>query len=172
MTNFQATRGLSPLQWEHPAEQHFKTLNIFTFIFCGSLCLPGFGSRDPIESGSNPYPDSHPVQVQKCACLLPQLSGFESRHLSKILNVRHKHSSGQHTVALQKMFKKGRITRNKNWTYQRDAGVSGVPSRGKTGRVRLNSDKIIGILLYISVSWIRIRRIRKYVASWIRISTI
>ncbi len=34
--------------------------------------------------------------------LLRQLSGFESRHLPKILNGRHKQRSGQHTLARQK----------------------------------------------------------------------
>jgi hypothetical protein len=40
------------------------------------------------------------------ACLLRQLSGFESRHLSKILNGRQKQRSGQHTVAHQKVYNK------------------------------------------------------------------
>jgi hypothetical protein len=38
--------------------------------------------------------------------LLRQLSGFESRPLSKIQNGRHKQRSGQHTVACQKKYKK------------------------------------------------------------------
>jgi hypothetical protein len=41
-------------------------------------------------------------QVGKRACLLRQLSGFESRHLSKIQNGRHKQRSGQHTLARPK----------------------------------------------------------------------
>ncbi len=35
-------------------------------------------------------------------CLLRQLSGFESRHRSKIHNERHKQRSGQHTLARKK----------------------------------------------------------------------
>jgi hypothetical protein len=40
------------------------------------------------------------------ACLLRQLSGFESRHLSKIQNGRHQQRSGQHTPASQKNIQK------------------------------------------------------------------
>jgi hypothetical protein len=58
------------------------------------------------------------------ACLLRQLSGVESRHLSKIQNVRHKLRSGQHTLALPKnkqkkcfkiCFKKFAITTSKDY---------------------------------------------------------
>jgi hypothetical protein len=38
--------------------------------------------------------------------LLRQLSGFESRHFSKVQNGRHKQRSGQHTTAHQKNKKK------------------------------------------------------------------
>jgi hypothetical protein len=37
--------------------------------------------------------------VGSVPCLLRQLSGFESRHLSKIQNGRQRQSSGQHTLA-------------------------------------------------------------------------
>ncbi len=47
--------------------------------------------------------------VARCACLLRQLSGFESRHLSKMHNGRHQQSCGQHTVARQKVCKKSVI---------------------------------------------------------------
>ncbi len=38
--------------------------------------------------------------------MLQQLSGFKSRHLSKIQNGRHKQRSGQHTLARPKICKK------------------------------------------------------------------
>ncbi len=38
-------------------------------------------------------------------CFLRELSGFESRHLSKIQNGRHKQRSGQHTLAPPKISK-------------------------------------------------------------------
>ncbi len=44
------------------------------------------------------------------ACLLRQLSGFESRHLSKIQNVRHQQRSGQHTLARQKNIQKRKMS--------------------------------------------------------------
>ncbi len=40
------------------------------------------------------------------ACLLRQLSWFESRHLSKTEDERHKKRSGQHTLARQKNIQK------------------------------------------------------------------
>ncbi len=42
----------------------------------------------------------------QCACLPRQLSGFESRHLSKVQHGRHKQRSGQHTLAHQKIYQK------------------------------------------------------------------
>ncbi len=44
-------RSLLPLKEN---TQHFKKWNLLTFLFCGHVCPPGSGSRDPIESGSKP----------------------------------------------------------------------------------------------------------------------
>jgi hypothetical protein len=52
------------------------------------------------------------------ASLLRQLSGFVSRHLSKIQNGRHKQRSGQHTLARDK------IVRKKYFTEMRLAIIS------------------------------------------------
>ncbi len=51
---------------------------------------------------------SSPALIKKIVCdfLLRQLSGFEPRQLSKIQYGRHKQSSGQHTLARQKIYKK------------------------------------------------------------------
>jgi hypothetical protein len=40
--------------------------------------------------------------VARLLATVRQLSVFESRHLSKIQNWRHKHRSGQHTLARKK----------------------------------------------------------------------
>ncbi len=51
-------------------------------------------------------PVSFPRYILALAHLcLRQLSGFKSRHLSKIRNERHKQRSGQHTLACQKKSK-------------------------------------------------------------------
>ncbi len=58
-------RSLQPSnKWEHPALQKMKFM-IFFFYVCGSFLFAlldpdpdcGYGSRDSIESGSNPDPD-------------------------------------------------------------------------------------------------------------------
>ncbi len=52
----------SALQREHPAFQKLKLIIYFLcllFTFTGSW----YGSRDPIESGSNPVPDTHPIRI-------------------------------------------------------------------------------------------------------------
>ncbi len=49
---------------------------------------------------------AHTIVRTVPACLLRQLSGFESRHLSKRQNGRHKQKIGQHTLARQKIYKK------------------------------------------------------------------
>jgi hypothetical protein len=42
------------------------------------------------------------AKLVKGACLLRQLSGFESRHISKILKGRLKQRGGQHILAAKK----------------------------------------------------------------------
>jgi hypothetical protein len=56
----------SDLKREHPALQKMKFINCFLFLWAVFALLDpdpdcesrsGYGSRDPIEFGSNPYPD-------------------------------------------------------------------------------------------------------------------
>ncbi len=63
-----------------------------------------YAPADGLE-GSNPQ-GAVPPPSRKRAGLLRQLSGLESRRLSKIQNWRHKQRSSQHTLARQKKYTK------------------------------------------------------------------
>jgi serine/threonine protein kinase len=58
------------------------------------------------------------------AKLLRQLYGFESRHLSKMQNGRHKPKSGQRTLACQKMYNKKSSTPEERNYYVKTSGKS------------------------------------------------
>ncbi len=97
----------SALKRKHPAIQNMKFL--YFFFFCGSF-LPSWirlSQRDGwLSSRRCVAKPARWVAKLIPACLLRQLSGFESRHLSKTQNGRHKQRSGQHTQGRQKNIQK------------------------------------------------------------------
>ncbi len=56
---FKLQKKPSALKRGHPTLQNMN-FKIFFSTFVGNFCPPGSGSTDPIESGSNPDPDTDP----------------------------------------------------------------------------------------------------------------
>ncbi len=62
---FQVNLDLAP----DPGFDDQKYLNLYNFIFVGHFCPPGYGSREPFESGSHQDPDIDPQHWLKCMVL-------------------------------------------------------------------------------------------------------
>jgi hypothetical protein len=78
----------SALTRKHPALIKMKFLNCFLFFWAifalldpYRVCGSGYGSRDSIESGSNPNPDPVRIRIHK--------TGFQIKHPFKLLCVKN-----------------------------------------------------------------------------------